>query len=210
MANQKSSHDPLDTDAFRRYLRIDPRRVYAAIESGAPHEKTTILFAMTRCNATLPGEVTTPLLLHPSFEVRTAARGLVQREELTIEQLRSWALGGRYDATSNALRYIHEHPRADYAEVVNDVFRGGGHLFDENLFKAIIVTRAAACLDDLRGYLHGQHIDLRRRAAITLAFFGDDSGREIMMRERARLSALGPSAALAHVNAGLHALLAPK
>ncbi|MCH7871408.1 MAG: hypothetical protein IID33_06880, partial [Planctomycetes bacterium] len=192
------------------YLRIDPRRVYAAIESGAPHEKTTILFAIARCNATLPGEVAAPLLLHPSFDVRMAAGGLVQREALTTDQLRRWALGGRYDATSAALRYVHQHPRAEYADVVADVFRSGGHLFDENLFKAIIVTRATACLDHLRSYLHRQHIDLRRRAAITLAFFGDDSGRKIMLRERARLSALGPSAALAHVKAGLHALVAAK
>jgi len=182
--------DPLKTKALRTFLRKNLKRVGKVLRSADSADKTRLLYAIGNTEITLSGDLFVTLSLDPSRYVRSAAGGVMRKNgiKLTRDQVKRWALDGDYATTEQALAFIHQNPHKKYAPTVAEVFRRGWHLYDENLFKAIIVTRATDCVAQLRKYLRGEHIDLRRRAALTLAFLGDDSGTGLLLQERSRFS----------------------
>lgn len=182
--------DPLEPKPLHAFLRKNRKRIGKMLRAADFADKAKVLTAVARTEITLSGDLFVTLSLDPSRYVRSAAGGVIRKNgiKLTPDQVKRWALDGDYAAIEQALAYIHQNPHKKYAPTVAEVFRRGWHLYDENLFKAIIVTRATDCVPQLRKYLQGEHVDLRRRAALTLAFLGDDSGRALLLQERSRFS----------------------
>ena len=75
------------------------------------------------------------------------------------------------------MAYICRHPKPEFRRIVARILREERHLFDETLFKAIIETEAADCVDLLRAYLDDEHFALRFNAAVTLVHLDEDAGR---------------------------------
>lgn len=200
--------DPLDRERTRRFLEQNYEQAIAALKAAPRSERITIIQALEQAKLSIPADMLVDFLLDPSLTLRSAAARILRSADvqLTAARVRRWALTGDHSATTQALRYIHEHARRGDAATVVEVFNRGSHLFDENLFKSIIVTGARACLEPLRTMLQHEHIDLRRRAAITLAFFHDDAGRDVILQEHERLKLRSHSRELRHVEGGLRAL----
>lgn len=174
--------DPLATKKTRKFLRRNRERAATVLQSGGGEDKCKVLGAASLVGVKLDRNVVATLLQDGSLHIRSLAQHHLRalKIELTLEQLRRWALDGSYEANKGALRYMTKKADKAHAPIVEEVFRRGWHLFDEQQFRAIIATDARGCLDQLRGYVNAHHIFLRRWAAVTLAYFGDDTGRGLL------------------------------
>ena len=144
----------------------------------------------------LSPDLVSELLVDGSLFVRAAARSYLRELEIvpSESEVETWAFGGSNDATKKALDYFVKARLRVHAPLVEEVFHRGWHLYDGDLFRAIIATHAVGCREQLRTYVEGHHIDLRRWSAITLAHLGDDTGRELILSMR-ELRATNPNKA---------------
>lgn len=179
--------DPLAKDETWQFLSDNEDRVEAALRTGDAADKCKVLHAAMVSKAWLDQDVLSTLLRDRSPHVGTLAFRFTNKlhVELTEEQVRLWALEGSPEATTNAFRYIIEKRDPSHAPIVEEVFRRGWHLFDAQLYRAIIATDSPGCTLDwsdgrlgLRSYLTDHHPLLRRWAAVTLATIGDDGGAD--------------------------------
>jgi hypothetical protein len=172
--------DPLDTDATSSYLIHNRERCREVLRGGDRQDQLKVLNAAAHCQTNiLDGDLAIRLLTGSDILVRGRA-GFVFRDEdfsLTDSQVWRWAFSGDFLSTRMALRYIHRHPKPEFRRIVARILREERHLFDEDLFKAIIATEARDCVDLLRAYLEDEHFALRFNAAVTLVHLDEDAGR---------------------------------
>ncbi len=180
--------DPLDAKAVGEFLRRNIRRLSPVLRSAPPKDRVILLHALNGAGLNISEDLFVTLSLHPHRQVRGAAGSFVRNRDIRLSghQLERWALSDDFAATRSALFYVQKNARKEYQEVVAQVLQRGRHLYDENLYRAIIAVQATQCVPQLKGYLDGCHIDLRRRAAYTLAFLGDGSGRQVLLQEHRR------------------------
>ena len=174
------------TDEVRAFLRENPNRVAEAVRWGSLTDRWNVINAAARAKVRLRPDLVGRLLADGSCFVQASARSYLR--ELAIvpseSELETWAFGGSNDATKNALDYFVKARLRVHAPIVEEVFHRGWHLYDGDLFRAIIATHALGCREQLRTYVEGHHIDLRRWSAIALAHLGDDTGRELILSMR--------------------------
>ena len=174
--------DPVSNRQVRQFLQQNRERAATVLRWGSAADKCKVLRAASQAEVEIDPDVVVTLLMDGSFYIRNLASRCLYGMgiELTKEQIRRWALDGSYEVTTHALGYITRKANKAHAPIVEEVFRREWHLFDAQMFRAIIATDARGCADQLRGYLDEQHIFLRHWAAVTLAHFGDDSGRDAL------------------------------
>lgn len=174
------------TDEVRVFLQENPNRVVEALRWGSVTDRWNVVNAAARAKVRLSPDLVGELLVDGSLFVRAAARSYLREFAIvpSESEVETWAFGGSNDATKEALDYFVKAPLRAHAPIVEEVFHRGWHLYDGDLFRAIIATHAVGCREQLRTYLEGHHIDLRRWSAIALAHLGDDTGRELLLSMR--------------------------
>jgi hypothetical protein len=182
--------DPLDTNAVSTYFKRNHERCRDVLRSGSAEDRLKVVQAMRRSKVNLlDGELALSLLTGPDLMLQSRVSWALSDGMLTLTAgaIERWAITGDSQSTRSALRYISRDPKPEYAPIVRKVLYGGRHLFDKQLYEAIIETNATGCADLLRVYLSNEHFALRVNAAITLVHLGDESGAAVLAEFQPRL-----------------------
>ncbi len=182
--------DPLDTDAVSTYFKRNHERCRDVLRNGSAGDRLKVIQAMRRSKANvLDGELAVSLLTDPDQMLRGRVSFALSDGTLTLTvgEIEQWAITGDSQTTRSALQYISRHPKPEYVPIVTKVLHGSRHLFDKQLYEAIIETNATGCADLLRAYLENEHFALRVNAAITLVHLGDESGAAALAELQPRL-----------------------
>lgn len=174
--------DYLDRAKVGLYLHRNHARVETVLRASSPPDIMSILHALRATDNQITPNLAVTLLMHDSYYVRSMAFILMREHAIALDedQLLRLVESGDYEATSTALRYIAGEGNRRHASVVLMALDRGWHLYDEQLYRAIIATEAREAVPTLRKLVADHHIDVRRWAAFALAHFGDDAGAAVL------------------------------
>ena len=179
--------DPIWSKDAAGYLESNGDRIRAVLSNGTVTDKQRIIkgLQMAALNLYERGYVTrflghelaVDLLCEPSYFVGGAVWLEVRTGQLELqpEDFARLVDAGDYLRIREMLEYMAKHPQVEFRPIIAEVFRRGWHLHEPAMFEAIEKNHVTECVEPLRSYLEGQHVELRQRAKVALKRLGATS-----------------------------------